>query len=345
VNYALPSGAAFPMVNPPPALFPLVLPVPDSPLPVTRHHNPGVGIGFKVASVCTLLVMASLLKASEGVPPGQLVFFRSFFAILPIVIVLARSGELIDGLKTGKPMGHVWRGSIGVCAMGLGFFALTKLPLPEAVALGYGMPLLIVVFGAVFLKENVRFHRWSAVVVGLIGVAIISWPRLTVFTTPSGEISQLTVGVLAALISCVFGAFAAMHIRHLVQTERSATIVLYFSIVCTVASLVTIPFGWVAPTPQQWVTLVSAGILGGIGQILLTESYRHADVSVVAPFEYTSLLLSVVVGYFAFGDIPTWHTLIGSMIVIAAGLFIIWREYVLGLERRKQREVTPSTPI
>ncbi len=302
------------------------------------------GIAFKVASVAVFLSMASLLKASEGIPPGQMVFFRSFFGIVPIIVFLAWRRELIEGVKTARPWGHFWRGIFAVGGMGLGFIALTTLPLPEAIAIGYAMPILIVVFGAVYLKETVRLYRWTAVLVGLIGIAIIVWPRLTVFTTPGGEISDLTLGALASLASCVFGAIATMHIRKLVTTERSATIVLYFSITCSIAGLLTIPFGWHWPSAEQWVMLVLAGIAGGVGQILLTEAYRRADVSVVAPFEYTSLILSIIVGYVVFQDVPTPAMLIGSMIVVGAGLFIIWREHALGLERRKAREVTPPSP-
>ena len=302
------------------------------------------GIGLKVVSVAVFLSMASLLKASEGIPPGQLVFFRSFFGILPIVVFLIVRRELVEGVKTTRPVAHLWRGLIGVSGMGFGFFALTKLPLPEAVAIGYAMPLLIVVFGAVFLKEKVRLYRWSAVLVGIVGVAIIVWPRLSVFTGGAGPVSDLTLGALAALVSSVFGAFATMHVRHLVQTERSATIVLYFSITCSFAALLTLPFGWAWPTPVQAATLIAAGIAGGIGQILLTEAYRHADVSVVAPFEYTSLILSIIIGYVIFRDVPTVEMLIGATIVVAAGIFIIYREHRLGLERRKAREVTPPSP-
>jgi drug/metabolite transporter (DMT)-like permease len=316
--------------------------VPDL-LPTRRRDNPMAGIGLKVISVAVFLTMASLLKASEGIPPGQMVFFRSFFAILPIVVFLAMRRELLEGVKTTRPMAHFWRGVVGVGGMGFGFYALTKLPLPEAVAIGYAMPLLIVVFGAVFLKENVRLYRWSAVAVGIIGVGIIIWPRLTVFSG-GGPMSDLALGAVAALVSAVFGAFATMHVRHLVQTERSATIVLYFSITCSVAGLVSLPFGWVWPTPEQYVMLIAAGIAGGIGQILLTEAYRNADVSVVAPFEYTSLLLSIAIGYVIFSDVPTVPMLIGAVIVVAAGLFIIWREAALGLERGKARQHTPPPP-
>jgi drug/metabolite transporter (DMT)-like permease len=302
------------------------------------------GIAFKVVSVAVFLSMASLLKASEGIPPGEMVFFRSFFGIVPIVLFLGWRRELVVGVKTSRPWGHFWRGIFAVGGMGLGFIALTKLPLPEAIAIGYAMPILIVIFGALYLKETVRLYRWTAVFVGLIGIAIIVWPRLTVFSEPGGAMNDLALGALASLGSCVFGAIATMHIRRLVTTERSATIVLYFSITCSLAGLATLPFGWQWPNPEQWVMLILAGIAGGVGQILLTEAYRRADVSVVAPFEYTSLLLSIIVGYVVFHDVPTPAMLVGSAIVVGAGLFIIWREHVLGLERRKAREVTPPPP-
>lgn len=301
------------------------------------------GIGLKVASVAVFLSMASLIKAAEGVPPGQLVFFRSFFAILPIVVFLVARGEFVAGLRTQRPLGHLWRGLVGMGGMGFGFYAITHLPLPEAIAIQYAMPLLIVVFGALILKETVRLYRWSAVAVGMLGVGIIMWPRLTVFTA-GGPMGTLAIGAMAALLGSVFGAFATILVRNLVQTERSATVVLYFSITCSLVALVTVPFGWVWPTPAQFAMLIGAGIAGGIGQILLTESYRHADVSVVAPFEYISLLFSIVIGYLVFHDVPTAEMLVGAAIVVAAGIFIIYREHRLGLERRRAREASPPPP-
>ena len=178
----------------------------------------------------------------------------------------------------------------------------------------------------------------------MIGVGIIVWPRLTVFSGGGGEVSDLTIGALASLTSAVFAAFATMHVRNLVRTERSATIVLYFSVTCSVVGLLTLPFGWVWPTTEQAIFLVSAGIAGGIGQILLTEAYRHADVSVVAPFEYSSLILSVIIGYVFFRDVPTTQMLIGGVIVVSAGLFIIWRERALGLQRDKERQHSSPPP-
>ena len=130
-------------------------------------------------------------------------------------------------------------------------------------------------------------------------------------------------------------------VRNLVHTEKTATIVLWFSLTASVMALLSIPFGWQALSPMQVVFLVSAGICGGIAQILMTEAYRYAEASTVAPFEYTSLMLAIAVGYVAFGDVPTIHMLIGGAIVIGAGIFIVWREQRLGLERKAARTATP----
>jgi len=304
------------------------------------HRQPLIGIGFKVASVLVFLVMAALLKAAQGVPAGELGFFRSFFAILPVVVFLAMRGELREGVKTKYPLRHLARGLAGTGGMLCGFYALTKLPFPEAITLNYATPLIIVVISALFLDEVVRLYRWSAVVLGLIGVVIISWPRLTLLS--SGVDEQAAIGVGAALFACLFAAIAMVLVRELAHTEKSATIVFYFSISSSVIALMTAPFGWVMPTPMQLLYLVTAGICGGIAQILLTESYRHADMSVVAPFEYSSLVFSIVIGFVFFGDVPTIYMLVGAVIVVGSGLFIIYREQQLGRRRPEQDVVTPQ---
>ncbi len=309
-----------------------------SPYVAPAGRGPLTGIAYKVASVLVFLVMSSLLKASTGVPAGELVFFRSFFGILPVVIFLTATGQLRDGLRTRSVVNQIWRGLVGTASMGLGFFALTKLPLPESVTLNYATPLIIVIFSALFMGEQVRLYRWSAVIVGLAGVVIIAWPRLTLFSTGLG--GEQAVGVIAAIGSCCCGAVAQLLVRTLVKTERSATVVLYFLVSSSLISLVTIPFGWVMPGGVTIAYLVGAGICGGIAQILLTESYRHADMSVVAPFEYSSLIFSVAIGYAFFGDVPTWFMLIGGVIVVGSGIFIIYREHQLGRDNARAREVT-----
>jgi drug/metabolite transporter (DMT)-like permease len=299
------------------------------------------GIAIKIASVLIFLVMSSLLKASAGIPAGELVFFRSFFGVFPVIAFLAWRGELRDGLKSNNIPSQIWRGLVGTVSMGCGFFALTQLPLPEAVTITYAMPLIIVVLSALFLNETVRLYRWSAVVVGLVGVVIIVWPDLTLFS--SGVGGGAALGALVAFAGAALGAVAQLLVRTLIKTERSATIVLYFLLSSAVISLVTVPFGWVMPNPLTAAMLVGAGFAGGIAQVMLTESYRHADMSVIAPFEYTSLVFSVIIGFLFFGDVPTWFMLVGGVIVVGSGLFIIYREHRLGLDRTKVREVvTPQ---
>lgn len=308
-----------------------------------RPTNPLRGVGLKVLSVAVFTLMAVCVKAAAArVPPGEAVFFRSFFAIPVIVAWLLWTHDLRHGLDTRNPMGHLWRGLVGTTAMGLGFTALGLLPLPEVTALGYAAPLLTVIFAAMFLGEQVRIFRLSAVLVGLVGVVIVLSPRLTLLQ--EGTVSTLqAVGAMAALLGAVFAALAQVFVRKLVHTEATPTIVFYFSLTATMLSLATLPLGWVVPVGREVGLLVSAGLLGGIGQILLTESYRHAETSVIAPFEYVSMILALVLGYLVFEEAPTATMLGGAALIVSAGLFIIWREQKLGLERAKARRViTPQ---
>lgn len=305
--------------------------------------NTSRGIGLKMLSVALFVVMAACIKAAGQLPAGQLVFFRSIFAILPILVMLAWRHELRLALYTTRPLSHFLRGLIGVAGMSLHFFALTRLPLPETITLNYTQPLMVVLFGALFLREVIRLHRWTAVILGLIGVVIISWPRLTLFGAEGGVAGDEALGVAAALGAAAVSAAAMLLVRRLVATERTSTIVMWFSLTATAASLLTLPFGWAPLSYWQLALLVTAGITGGVAQIALTQSYRHAEVSTLAPFEYTSILLGIAIGYLAFGDVPTLHTLAGSAVVVASGLFLIWREHRLARKSAKTRKARPSS--
>jgi drug/metabolite transporter (DMT)-like permease len=304
--------------------------------PIANQSRPLLGIGLKVLSVGVFLAMASLLKAAKGIPPGEMVFFRSLFALIPIVAFLVWRRELLTGTRTSRPGGHLLRGAIGVFGQGLGFYALTQLPLAEVTAIQYTLPLLTVVAGALFLGENVRTYRWSALILGMVGVAIIIGPRLTVFGSGvAADGLHPGWGAISALAGCLFAAIAYVQVRRLVATERSSTIVLYYSLMCALLASLTFPFAFVLPDPTTFVMLVFAGIFGGIGQVTLTESFRQADMSVVAPFEYVSLIFALIVGYVVFGDVPTLPMLLGSAILIGAGVFVIYREHQLGLARAR----------
>lgn len=301
------------------------------------------GIAYKLVSVIVFIVMASLIKATSAhVPPGQAVFFRSVFAIPVIVIWLIQRREFATGFRAVNPMGHVWRGLVGTLAMGMGFAGLGYLPLPEVTAIGYAAPLLTVVFAAMFLGEEVRVFRVTAVALGLAGVLIVLSPRLSVLNgAPTNHAEAL--GAMLVLGSAVFAALAQVFVRKLVMTERTPAIVFWFSLTASMLSLVTLPFGWVVPSAGEAALLVMAGVLGGVGQIFLTSSYREADASVVAPFDYASMLFALLIGYFVFAEVPTMTMLGGAALVVTAGCLIIWREHSLGLERAKARKaMTPQ---
>ncbi|MDJ1158507.1 DMT family transporter [Chelatococcus sp. SYSU_G07232] len=305
--------------------------------------SPLLGISLKVLSALSFTLMSAGIKyVSTRFPTGELVFFRSAFALLPLIAWLATQDALVDSLRTRNVLGHLKRGVIGSTGMFCGFTALGYLPLPDTIAIGYTAPLLVVVLAAVILKEVVRFYRWTAVGIGFAGVLIMLVPHFSESALVNGFGTGPAIGALFSLAGAFCAAGATIEVRKLIGTEKTGAIVFYFSMLTTLLGLSTILIGnWSAPTLAEFGLLVVIGILGGIGQILLTQSYRFADASLVAPFEYTTMIWALVIGWFAFGELPAATVLIGAAIVITSGLFVIWREHQLGLERKRAREAAP----
>lgn len=300
--------------------------------------TPTRGIVLKLLSVTAFVAMQAMIKATEGrVPTGEVMFLRSLFALPVILGWLALRGEVIEGFRTQKPMSHVWRGLAGTAAMGFGFASLQLLPLPEVTAIGYAAPLLVVVFAAMFLGENVRAFRITAVLLGMVGVIIVLAPQLSGFSEGADGATR-ALGAMLMLISAVSAALAQTFVRKMVATERAATVALYFTLTSLGISALSLPFVFTLPSLHDALFLVLAGLLGGFGQSLLTSAYRFADASVVAPFDYSSMLLAIGIGFFIFGEVPTLMTLGGAALIVAAGILIIWRESKLGIERNKARK-------
>ncbi|AWX93386.1 MULTISPECIES: DMT family transporter [Paracoccus] len=311
---------------------------------IPTQSSPLRGILLKSLSVVVFTVMSSLVKATAGgalpIPPGQQMFFRSFFAIPVILVWLAMRGELGVGLRTHRPMGHFYRGLVGSAAMCMSFWALALLPLPEVTAIGYAAPLLTVILAAMFLGEPVRLFRLSMVALGLLGVVIVLSPRLGAGVTGDPRHS---LGAVVTLTGAACTAMAMIFVRKLAQEERTSAIVFWFSVTSTLLGLLTLPFGWVMPDAGTLAMLVAIGLLGGVAQILLTSAYRYADASLIAPFDYVSMVLALLIGWFVFAEAPTGAMLAGAALVILAGILIIWRERQLGLERNRQRKaMTPQ---
>jgi drug/metabolite transporter (DMT)-like permease len=297
--------------------------------------NPGRGIALKIASTFVFTLMLVCVKAvAETIPPGQTVFARSFFALAPIVGMLIWQRQIPQAFLTSRPWTHLSRGLVGVASMGCNFAALAFLPLPEAMMIGYAAPLMIVALAAVFLGERVRLYRWSAVAIGLVGVLVVLWPRFTLIR--SGGLTEVAaLGAGLALLSALFSAFAGIFIRAMVRTEGTGTIVFYFSLSSSLLALVlSLPFGWVVPDAREAALLVLMGLLGGVGQILMTAAYRSADAGTIASFDYVSMLWGIGFAYLLFGEVPSSSVIAGGSIVVAAGIFIILRERSLGLQRK-----------
>ncbi|MEX2517707.1 MAG: DMT family transporter [Paracoccaceae bacterium] len=305
--------------------------------------NPLRGIAFKLLSVAVFMAMSTIIKATAAeVPPGEAMFFRSAFAIPPVLIWLFFIGEFPAALRTKNPMGHVWRGLVGTGGMAFSFLALGLIPLPEAVAIGFAAPILATIFAAMFLGETIRLYRIFAIALGLAGVFLVVWPRLGSIDAATATALE-TVGVFSALLAAIFAALAQVFVRKLVSIETTGAIVIYFSLTSTCLSLLSAPFGWTLPSGETMMLLILAGLLGGLGQVLLTISYRNAETSVIAPFDYAAIILALLVGWFVFSEAPTALMLSGAGLTVAAGVIIIWRERQLGIERAKSRKVmTPQ---
>jgi drug/metabolite transporter (DMT)-like permease len=293
--------------------------------------HPLRGITLKLLATLAFTTMSAVIKelALQNYPTGQMVFCRSIFALLPLMLWLGFRGE-IGGMYRTRHIGrHVTRAVIGGASMFCFFAALAYIGLPDATAIGYTVPLITVVLAALVLKETVRVYRWSAVGIGFIGVAIMLSPYLGGGALAAGG-SGATLGVALALGNCLLAATAMVQVRQMItEGESSGAIVFYFQLLVSIFSLTTLIGGWKTPDLYGALLLFSIGILGGIGQILLVASYRYADASLLAPFDYLSMLWAMIFGYTLFGEVPLPMVLVGAAIVIASSLFVILREHYL----------------
>jgi drug/metabolite transporter (DMT)-like permease len=329
------------------------------PTPGDAQQRPLIGILFKIASAfafscmgAAVKIVGSITPADASFPVGQIVFSRSFFALLPVFIWMGVVGKLSSAFQTNNHRGHLKRGLIGSLGMFFGFAALVLLPLTDATAISFTSPLISVVLAAFVLGEVVRLYRWSAVLIGFCGVIIMLWPYISADAISRQPDTTLALGALFGFIGATCAAFAMIEVRRLTSTESTSAIVIYFSLMTTTFGMLTVVGGaidpdwaWRTPSFNQAFFLVLVGVMGGFGQIFLTESYRRAPASTVAPFDYTGMIFAVGWGYFLFGEWPHQLVVIGASIVCAAGIYVILRERQLGIDRKRQSEASPSRSI
>ncbi len=282
--------------------------------------------GIFAMLVCVLLFafMDTMVKlAAERHPIGQIVFFRNFFAFLPLYFFIRRAGGF-RVLRTRYVRQHIIRSITGVTSMAMTFLAFALMPLADVVAIGLSAPIFLTALSVPMLGEQVGWRRWSAVGAGFVGILIITRPGSGVF----GELALIPLG------SAALYAVAMIQIRKVATREPAATMVFYFTVFAALLGAASLPWQWVTPTPLTLAYLIGIGLVGGMAQMALTQAYRLAPVSLVAPFEYSALLAAALLGFAVWGQIPDRFVWLGAGIVIASGLYILHRETV----RRRQAQ-------
>ncbi len=268
----------------------------------TQQSPEAVGIGLRILSGVGFALMSGVINyLHHDIPLGQVVFFRSVVALIPLVIFLLMTSDFPAGLQTKHPAKHVLRCVLGTLAMFFVFATLRYLPVAEAMTLNYLSPVVIVILAMWVLKETVSARRCLGVVFGVVGLLVMTVPSF------SAEASGDTLlGIGCGVVSAFLMAAALLQVRELSKMgENAGTIAFYFAVTSSVISGLTLFYAWQTPTLMQWLCLISIGLLGGVAQILMTVAFKYAEASAMAPYEYLTILWGVLVGFFAFGEVPS----------------------------------------
>ncbi|WP_447894474.1 DMT family transporter [Vreelandella sp. GE22] len=290
------------------------------------EDRPGLGICLRVLSGVMFTGMLVCIKAvSESVPVGQSIFFRSLFALIPIVIFLMVRREFPGALATRRPLGHLLRSGLGAAAMFCSFSAVAFLPVAEATLLVQLAPIFMAVGGVLLLGEKFSFYRAGAIVLALAGMAVLVVPQLS-GAGSDGRLLGYALGTVGALLT----AGALLTIRHISRTETAGSIAFYFIVVSSLAGLATFPLGWASLSNTEFALLVLSGLFGGAGHIAMTLAFRYAEVSRLAPFEYVALVWPIAADWVLFA-IPISSGFIMALPLMLAGVALA------SLEGRRSR--------
>jgi drug/metabolite transporter (DMT)-like permease len=288
-------------------------------------QNRLLGIGLRIGATTCFAFMAAMIKLgyAAGVSTPELAFYRFAFGLPPLLIWIVWSGNY-GAWRTERPLAHVSRAAIGLTTMLLAFSSLAYLPLAESTTIGFAAPLFAVALSALILKEKVGRHRWSAVALGFVGVLVVMRP---------GGTHLPPIGLLLAILAAFGVGVVTITIRQIGKTEGTQTTVLWFSLLSMLALSTLLPLHARVHDARTWGILLALGLFGGCGQLFLTSSLRYAPVSVVVPFDYTQLLWAVLLGWFLFANQPPATTWAGALVIIASGLYTVYREHKLGREK------------
>ena len=304
---------------------------------IARRNQIPRGIAYMVGSTVMFAGGNAVVKWQlDSYPLGEVAFGRTLFAFLTVVaIVLPRTGLAV--LRTNRYREHLQRGLSQFGSMLCWFLAVGVLSLGSATAIGFAAPLFTTLLSIVILKEQVGIHRWSALLIGFVGVLIITHPGA----------GTLTLGALFALGNAVLISTVAIAIHRMSMTESTETLTLYQMSIMTVCTACLLTLGFRAPHWADALMVALAGIGNGIAQYWWTRSLSLAPPSAVVPFNYLSLIWAAMLGFAVWGDVPTPSLLLGSAIVVASGLYILWRETLRSAARRTlpARPATEGEPV
>jgi drug/metabolite transporter (DMT)-like permease len=288
----------------------------------SSRHRPILGIALKLASIVLFAGMSVCVKLlGQDIPSGQTIFVRGLLSVAILALIARQTGQG-HLLKTNNWRSHALRSVSGTFSMFCLFTALTMIPLADVTAITFTAPMFLTVLAMLFLGERIHRFRWTALGIGFVGVLIMVGPHLSFAEGTS-------LGALVALGAAMFSAIAMTFLRSMSGGEHAITITFYFSLTFAFCAALTAIQGWPIPTSAQWWLIVLAGLFGVFGQLLMTYSYRYAEASTIAPLDYSSLIMAVLLGYVFFDEIPTVSVWVGAPLVVGAGLVILWREYRL----------------
>lgn len=296
------------------------------------RHAPLTGIGLRLLAACLITAMSAMVAvATREVGLGQIVFWRSAVALVPICAYMALCREFPAAIATCRPGLHLTRSLFGALSMALSFLSLAYLPVANAQALGYLAPVLTLPLAAWLLGERIGPAVWGAAALGFAGVALMLGAALE--APGQGAL----IGVAAGLGYAVTMAFVRVHIKSMTTSERPATIAFWFAAVSALAGLATLPFGWNAPSGEMMIWLVSAGLTGGLAHVAATEAVARAPVAVLAPFDFTGLVWALGFDAVLFGVMPDGLGLAGVAAITAAALMVTFATWRPGQRRAPSR--------
>ncbi len=277
-----------------------------------------LGFFYMFISVCAFSLMDVIVKWSDDYPVGQVLFFRGFCGIIPILFLIPKD-RYQDFYKTTRPFLHFKRCLAGLIALVSIFVALRNLPLATVVSISFAAPIFITIFSIFLLKEKVGIYRWLAVLVGFAGIIFITEPGF----------SSLNLYYIYPIIFCLGLSYVAIAIRKLSSTEPAWLISFFFSFSIMLLSFLSFYQGWILPSLIDLFLLSMVGILGGLANLWLSQSYKYSEVSLVSPLKYLALVFAIIFGYFIWEEIPTSKTLLGASLVIVSSIIIFRREMYL----------------